>query len=114
MAWRRRVLVVGDCLLLAAVVACSGMGVSRRGRWLLMQPPEVEDETAPRGHRLVPGAPLSQWHEVAALGSEEECLAVKQLEIDRTIDRAREEVGADAKYELPVRRAVNARCVHEE
>ena len=73
-----------------------------------MQPPEMEDETAARGHRLVPGAPLSQWHEVAALGSEEECLAVKQLEIDRTIDRAREQVGADAKYELPVRRAVLA------
>src|SRR5207247_11093847 len=110
MAWRRRVLVVGDCLLLVTVVACSGMGLSRRGRWLLMQPPEVEDETAPRRHRLVPGSPLSQWHEVAPLGSEEECLAVQQLDIDRTIDRAREHVRTNAKYEPPHPRAVNSSC----
>jgi hypothetical protein len=113
MGWTLRgLLFVGGWLLLAAGgVACSVIGV-HRGGWRLIQPPEVEDAGAPRGRRLVSSAPTSQWHEVAALGSEAECLEAKRAEIDRTIDRARAEVGDEAKYELPVRRAVNARCVH--
>ena len=44
--------------------------------------------------------------DVDALGEE-----ARQQRTDEAIDRAHAAVGEDAKYDLDVRRAVNARCV---
>ena len=77
-----------------------------------MQPPEVRNESYPRGYQLLPGAPLSDWRQVAGFDSETACEEARQRRTDEALDRARAAVGEDdAKYDLDVRRAVNARCV---
>ena len=77
-----------------------------------MQPPEVRNESYPRGYQLLPGAPLSDWRQVAAFDNEAACEEARQRRTDEAIDRARAAVGEDdAKYDLDVRRAVQARCV---
>src|SRR5881409_374907 len=82
------------------------------GEWFLLQPPDVEDPSMPRGRRLLPEAPFAEWRQQGAFRSEEECAAAKRAEINRAIDHARKESGeANAKYDLTVRRVVHARCV---
>jgi hypothetical protein len=90
---------------LAVAAACH-----RGPAWVLLHPPEVRDESYPRGYRLVPAAPLAEWRSVAGFDSEAACQAARQKGVDDSIDRARAEHGDDAKYELTVRRAVNAVC----
>jgi hypothetical protein len=85
-----------------------------RERWRLMQPPEESDPQAPKGTRLLPKAPIGEWHQVTEHPSEEACLAAKKQAIDREVKRARAELGDEAKFALPLRRAVSARCVREE
>jgi len=82
------------------------------GEWLLVQPPEVDDPSMPRGRRLLTDAPLAGWPQRGAFASEEECTEAKRAAINGAIDRARKESGeANAKYDLDVRRAVHAQCV---
>ena len=38
-----------------------------------MQPPEVRNESYPRGYQLLPGAPLSDWRQVPGFDSETAC-----------------------------------------
>jgi hypothetical protein len=76
-----------------------------------MQPPEVRDDSYPKGYRLVTAAPLAEWHGVATFETEDGCRAAARKSVDDSIDRARAEHGDDAKFELSVRRAVNAVCV---
>ena len=78
---------------------------------MLMHPPEVRDESYPKGYRLLSNAPVAEWRRVAEFDSEAACDAARTRDVDDSIDRARAEHGEDAKYELPVRRAVNAICV---
>ena len=59
-------------------------------------------------------APIEEWRQVAVFGSEKECLTARQKDIDRTVNQAHDELGDDAKFALPVRRAVHARCVRAE
>jgi hypothetical protein len=81
-------------------------------RWILVEPPQVEDPTAPRGVRILPDARLAEWGEQGSFASEEECVTAKRADINRTIDHARAATGeAEAKYDPAVRRAVHARCV---
>jgi len=94
-------------LLLGALTAC----LRPRPAWTLVQPPEVRNESSPRGYQLLPAAPLGEWHEVAAFDSELACEAARKERLDGAIVRARAAVGDDAKNDLDVRRAVNARCV---
>ena len=101
-----RATLLAACLL-AALTAC----MRPRATWTLMQPPEVRNESYPRGYQLLPGAPPSDWHQVAAFDNEAACEEARQRRTDEAIDRARAAVGEDAKYDLDVRRAVNARCI---
>lgn len=104
------------------VVAIAGVGCGVRSapppardtaaqRYELIHPPDVPDARYPGGVHLRSDAPLASWHRVAAFATREHCETSRTRRIDDTIDEARAEVGEDAKYQLPVRRAVNARCV---
>jgi hypothetical protein len=105
------VLVVG--LLVGVAVGCPNR--APRERWRLMQPPEVNDAEAPKGVRLLPKAPLDEWQQVGLHPSEQECLAAKKHGIEGEVKRARAELGDDnAKFAVPLRRAVNARCVRDD
>jgi hypothetical protein len=77
----------------------------------LMHPPDVPNENYPGGSHVQSSAPLTSWHHVAVFATHEECESSRIHRIDDSIDKARGEVGDQAKYQLPVRRAVNARCV---
>lgn len=79
--------------------------------WRLVYPPEARDDRYPRGVHLVRSAPLSEWTAGDQFGSEDDCEASRVQRIDDAIGQARLEHGDEAKFELPVRRAVNARCV---
>jgi len=109
----------GKTLLAACVLVCAGCakhvgsGLGTAARWVLLSPPEVDDAGFPRGRRLVPQAPLTEWRREAVLDGEEACERARRANIDATIDRARAAYGADAKNDLAVRHAVNARCVPE-
>jgi hypothetical protein len=105
-------------VLAGAVIAGTAVGCPARApreHWRLVQPPEVADAEAPKGVRLLPKASLDQWRQVGMHGSQEACLAAKKRDIEREVKRARAELGDDAaKYAVPLRRAVNGRCVREE
>jgi hypothetical protein len=77
----------------------------------LIHPPDVADTRYPGGFHIRSHAPLASWHQVAVFATLEECESSRVTRIDDAIDKARIEVGDQAKYQLPVRRAVNARCV---
>jgi hypothetical protein len=110
--------------LLAAQSALWALGCARRevaprpaaapASWLLLTPPEIRDEGFPRGVRLLPDAPIREWQRQAEFDSEEACEGSRRTRTDDAIDRARAAYGDAAKLELPVRRAVNARCVRAD
>lgn len=79
--------------------------------YCLIRPPDVPDTHYPGGFHVQAGAPLEKWQQVATFATREECETSRIDRIDTSIDQAREEFGAQAKLQLPVRRAVNARCV---
>jgi len=100
-------------LLVGVAVGCPNR--VPRERWRLMQPPEVNDAAAPKGVKLLFNAPLGEWREVGAHPSEQACLAAKKHDIEREVKRARADLGDDnAKFAVPLRRAVNCRCVRDE
>ena len=76
-----------------------------------MNPPDVRDEHYPGGVQVRSDAPLEAWAQVAMFPTFAECETSRLHHIDDSIDRARLDAGERAKYELPVRRAVHARCV---
>ncbi len=94
----------------AARPAAGGQGVASPA-YQLMCPPDVRDENYPGGVHVQADAPLAAWRRVAAFATREECESSRLNRIDESIDKARVEVGDQAKYQLPVRLAVNARCV---
>jgi hypothetical protein len=97
---------------LALIAACAPAGRTAGSQgWRLVHPPEVADPTAPRGRRLVPTAPIGSWKDVGSFPTETACDEARRVDTDTTIDRARALSGPDAKHDLDVRRAVNARCV---
>ena len=98
-------------LLAACLLAGLGACMRPRPTWTLLQPPEVRNESYPRGYQLLPGAPVSDWRQVATFASEAMCEEARQRRTDEAIDRAHAAVGEEAKYDLDVRRAVHARCV---
>jgi hypothetical protein len=103
---RRKAVILGAAWLVVTATACP-----RKPAWNLLQPPEVPNPAFPRGYQLLPDAAMTEWHSVGVFESETACEAVRKQHTDDSIDRARELYGAEAKYDLPVRRAVQARCV---
>ena len=79
--------------------------------WRLVYPPESPDAHYPKGVHLQRSAPLGEWTPGEQYASEDACETARLQKIDDAIDTARITRGDDAKFELPVRRAVNARCV---
>jgi hypothetical protein len=80
----------------------------------MIRPPEVADAQAPRGYHLVTTAPPSEWLRQARFDTEGECYDARETNAETAITRARAALGDDAKFDLDVRRAVNARCVRVE
>lgn len=111
----RRETVVGLlAIVLTAACGCAAhapWSSAGRGDWQLMQAPEVADARYPRGYRIESSAPLAAWRAVGSFATRDECEQAMRTQIDDSIDRARAAVGDDAKNDLAVRRAVNARCV---
>lgn len=99
--------------LAVMIVACAGPRPSGQGShdWGLIRPPEIADPQAPRGWRLIPGAPQSEWVRQGTFDNEGQCDDARQKNAQTAITRARASAGDDAKFDLDVRRAVNARCV---
>ena len=106
----RRVPVVLALWLLAAGCARVSPATAPEA-WSLRYPPEALDTRYPKGVHLARSAPLSQWTVGDRFDSEDACEIARVQRIDAAIDEARITHGDEAKYELPVRRAVNARCV---
>jgi hypothetical protein len=112
----RSALALGAGMVAMAALACAPPRpvAEPSGPWALIRPPEVADAQAPRGLRLVPGAPLAQWPRQATFDTEAHCEAKRQQNADTAIDRALATQGDDAKFDPEVRRSVNARCVRNE
>lgn len=85
--------------------------VAEAPSYRLVVPPDVPDTHYPGGIHIRVGAPYEHWHQVALFPTLEECESTRVHRIDESIDSARAEVGEQAKFQLPVRRAVNARCI---
>jgi hypothetical protein len=102
-------------LLLAVGSGCAARSTSQppagTARYELIVPPDVPDARYPGGVHVLGDAPHTKWQHVALFVTFEECERSRVTRIDDSIDEARRKVGDDAKFELPVRRAVNARCV---
>lgn len=110
---------VTGTLLLVVLVAGGGCAARRAPQpqavastgFELIHPPDSPDTHYPGGVRVRWDAPLDAWHRDAVFATQEECESSRIARIDDTIDKARAEVGDQAKFQLPVRQAVNARCV---
>jgi hypothetical protein len=113
MWWRRQALVVVVAALLGGCPAV-GPHATRSGDWLLLHPPDVVEPLAPRGRRLLPAAPLVEWHQAGAFPTETACEEARHVRATTVIDRTRAAEGENARFDLDVRRAVNARCVHAD
>jgi hypothetical protein len=107
---RRHLVLLG---VLVALAACAHRHPKpiRPWGWVLVHPPQERDASYPRGIHLLTRAPITSWQARAVFDTIEACETRKQQEVDRTIDDAWATVGPDAKNDLGVRRAVNARCV---
>jgi len=105
-AIRRRAVSIG--LILAGAAACAA-----RGDFRLIHPPAARDDQLPGGYRLLTKAPLDEWQVEGQFASREACDQARQAAIDSTITAAHARVGDEAKNDLGVRRAVNARCVRQ-
>jgi len=79
--------------------------------WRLVYPPESPNAQYPKGIHLQRSAPLDEWTPGERYASEDACETARLQKIDDAIDTARITHGDDVKFELPVRRAVNARFV---
>ena len=86
-------------------------GCASHDAFRLVHPPAEQAADFPGGYRLLTKAPLDDWQVVGRFASRTDCEQARQAATDRTIDHARATLGADAKNDLDVRRAVNARCV---
>ena len=116
---RLRTVVVGA--MVAAIFVSAGCSSSRRSKpkeaqppiasWQLMEPPQEPNAKYPRGYRVLSDAPLERWQPQGGFATFEECTQAMRDRIDGFIDHARAAVGADAKNDLAVRRAVHAKCI---
>lgn len=95
----------------AARSAAPQVQVTEAQGYQLLLPPDVPNTRYPGGVRVQTDRPYADWHHLAVFPTFEECETTRIHHIDDSIDHARAEVGDQAKFQLPVRRAVNARCV---
>lgn len=102
-------------LAVAVAVACrppAPAPPATGGTWALVHPPEIADGTMPMGVRLLPSEPIERWQPTGRFDGEAACDAARRQRINETIDSARRRLGpTEAKFDLDVRRAVNACCV---
>lgn len=98
-------------VVVGGIVAGLAGACATRQSWQLLQPPETADAQAPGGVRLHPHAPVEDWRIAGTYANEDACAAARDDAWQRNLDRAHAEAGADAKYDVGVRRAVHARCV---
>jgi hypothetical protein len=96
-------------IVLIGIVAAGGC--ASRDAFRLVHPPAGPDAHLPGGVRLLTKAPLGEWVVGARFASRAACERARQEATDRAIADAEARVGDDAKNDLGVRRAVNARCV---
>jgi len=94
-----------------AIVGSFAAGCATHRGWQLVHPPETADAAAPGGGRLFPSVSVDEWRVVDTFGDETECTTAVATALDENLARAHAAFGDDAKYDLGVRRAVNARCV---
>ena len=102
----RPVRTLAGFLLFAGMAACAA-----RDGYRLIHPPAAADDQFPGGYRLLVKAPLGDWPVEARFASLEACEQARRAATDSAIAQAHELVGDEAKNDLGVRRAVNARCV---
>ena len=77
----------------------------------LIHPPARPEADFPGGYRLLTKAPLADWQVVARFDDRDACEKAKRAASEDAVVTARARAGDQAKYDLSVRRAVNARCV---
>jgi hypothetical protein len=97
-------------ILAASLLALAGACASRDG-FRLMHPPAQPQSNFPGGYRLLTKAPLADWSVVGRFPDRDACEQAKRAAADDAVATARARSGDEAKYDLGVRRAVNARCV---
>lgn len=97
--------------VLAASLLAGAIGCAARDEFRLIHPPAARDDEFPGGYRLLTKAPLGDWQIAAEFSSKAACDRACRDAIEDAITRAHALVGDDAKNDLGVRRAVNARCV---
>jgi hypothetical protein len=109
----------GAVILTASIAAVVGATACRApapasspaGAWALVEPPEIADAQAPGGIRLLPKEAIERWKSAGRYETESACDAARNARITDTISTARHRLGLDARFDLDVRRAVNACCV---
>src|SRR5262245_14686879 len=95
--------------LLALASACA-----TRDGFHLVHPPARPESNVPGGYGLLTKAPLAEWSVVASFDDQEACEKAKRAASEDAVVTARARAGDEAKYDLGVRRAVNARCVRAD
>jgi hypothetical protein len=108
--------VVGTLIVVLCLVGCAVRPAEHAPRvasagYQLIHPPAARDDHYPGGFHVQAHAPVATWQRVAVFPTREECESSRIARIDDSIDAARVTAGDKAKYQLPVRQAVNARCV---
>jgi hypothetical protein len=104
-------LLIGCLGVVLAGCATRGTRPAEPAPWLLVHPPEVRDDAYPKGVHLLADAPLAAWPPRGGYPTREDCELARKAQLDTAIERARAEHADGARYELSVRRAVNALCV---
>lgn len=110
---KRHAMVIALAVVVTVPMACAKPKAPPRveePRTTLLEPPQVQDPRYPRGYRIHKEAPPNEWTTVATFATFQECDRALHARIDETIDQAKAS-GVDAKHDLTVRRAVNARCI---
>lgn len=97
--------------VLAALLLAGACVSTTHDAFRLIHPPAAPDAAFPGGYRLLTKAPPGDWEVAARFASRDACEQAKRSATEDAVIRARARVGDAAKYDLDVRRAVNARCV---
>ena len=94
----------------ASLLAFAGACATRDG-FRLVHPPARPEANFPGGYRLLTKAPLADWSVVGQFPDRDACEQAKLAAAEDAVVTARARAGDQAKYDLDVRSAVNARCV---
>jgi hypothetical protein len=93
-----------------SLLALAGACATRDG-FRLVHPPGRPEANFPGGYRLLTNAPLADWSVVGQFPDRDACEQAKRAAAEDAVTTAQARAGDKAKYDLDLRRAVNARCV---